>query len=90
MHLAHDVDMARNAINRDAGLVPWTRAIIEFVKLWREGQAPDGGPNEGASRIGVGDIGAMSQSICTCPPTSEHDDPCPRYGVVGIGVTPRD
>ena len=28
--------------------------------------------------------------ICLCPATSEYDPPCPRHGVVGIGVTPRD
>jgi hypothetical protein len=26
---------------------------------------------------------------CTCPATSEYDPPCPRHGIVGIGVTPR-
>ena len=26
---------------------------------------------------------------CFCPATSEYDPPCPRHGVVGIGVTPR-
>ena len=82
-----DVKHARSIANGGHGDSPWNVAVREFVKLWREGQAPDGGTNEGASRIGVGDIGAMSQSMCTCPPTSEYDDPCPRHGVVGMGFT---
>lgn len=28
--------------------------------------------------------------LCTCPATSEYDPPCPRHGVVAIGVTPRE
>ncbi len=31
----------------------------------------------------------LCSSICMCPATSECDDPCPRHGIVGIGVTPR-
>lgn len=27
---------------------------------------------------------------CTCPATSEYEDPCPRHGVVGVGVTPNE
>lgn len=26
---------------------------------------------------------------CLCPATSEYDPPCPRHGVLGIGVTGR-
>jgi hypothetical protein len=36
-----------------------------------------------------GDIAAARheyQAVCTCPATSEYDDPCPRHGVLGIGV----
>lgn len=25
------------------------------------------------------------EPLCTCPPTSEYGDPCPRHGVVGMG-----
>jgi hypothetical protein len=27
---------------------------------------------------------------CHCPASSEYDPPCPRHGVLGIGVTGRD
>lgn len=30
-----------------------------------------------------------SEPLCTCPASSEYELPCPRYGIVGIGVTPR-
>jgi len=27
--------------------------------------------------------------LCLCPATSEYDPPCPRHGILGIGVTGR-
>lgn len=27
------------------------------------------------------------EPLCLCPATSEYDPPCPRHGVLGIGVT---
>ncbi len=35
-------------------------------------------------------VGVFNGIECSCPATSEYDPPCPRHGVVGIGVTPRD
>lgn len=35
-------------------------------------------------------IGSRVDSVCTCPASSEYDDPCPHHGVLGIGVTGRN
>ena len=40
--------------------------------------------------IQVGVLNGSESDLCLCPATSEYDPPCPRHGVVGIGVTPRD
>ena len=33
---------------------------------------------------------AERKAICLCPAATEYDPPCPRHGVLGIGVTGRD
>lgn len=39
--------------------------------------------------VDAGHVTPPHVAPCTCPATSEYDDPCPRHGIVGIGVTPR-
>jgi hypothetical protein len=41
--------------------------------------------------VNVADLDPIeSIDACTCPATSEYDGLCPRHGLVGIGVTPRN
>jgi hypothetical protein len=126
-----DVQYVRNVVN---GVSPacesWQTAVREFVKLWREGRAPDMPHTNlrvgqrvritrgmcASSHTGTVkmlhdngqvtvewtpqysacawpndiDVVESSESLCTCPATSEYDDLCPRHGLVGIGVTPRN
>lgn len=39
--------------------------------------------------VDAGHVPKPHEPPCTCPAASEYDDPCPRHGIVGIGVTPR-
>lgn len=75
----HDVRYARSVLNQPTTISPWNQFVLAFVKLWRDGQAPD-----------MPHASKHNGQPCTCPATSEYDPPCPRHGVVGIGVTPRD
>lgn len=51
---------------------------------------PKACPDCGAAEPAYHQIGCRMTQPCTCSAASEYDDPCPRHGVLGIGVTGRD
>jgi hypothetical protein len=59
---------------------PYRERIAELKKRLSEATAP-----ETTTEHGLG-----STLACYCPATSEYDPPCPRHGVLGIGVTGLD
>jgi hypothetical protein len=101
-----DIRYARRAMAGKRIGCQWYDCVREFVKLWREGQAPDMPQLLEAPSVAMAPMctcpktgkladydlncqlhGITDARVCTCPPASEYDNPCPRHGVVGIGFT---
>ena len=80
----------------------WAKAPNDYDAAWlavaRAVVRAIGRMVPGPSAAAPAPLGAASSApdgyreslVCPCPATSEYDPPCPRHGIVGIGVTPRD
>jgi hypothetical protein len=92
----HDLDAAIGRAVRQGHVLTWREDIIAGaaqVRLATDSAEAQRalGELEGLLPFGVTVVvePPEEQATCHCPATSEYDPPCPRHGVLGIGVTGR-